>query len=29
VAMSLHGLARFTEDLDVFVAPEAANTMRV
>lgn len=29
VAMSLHGLARFTEDLDVFVAPEAANITRL
>ena len=25
VALNLHGLARFTEDLDVFVAPDAAN----
>ena len=25
VAMALHGLARFTEDLDLFVEPEAAN----
>lgn len=24
-ALNLHGLARFTEDLDVFVAPEAGN----
>jgi hypothetical protein len=29
VAMSLHGLARFTEDLDVFIAPEAANIERL
>lgn len=29
VAMGLHGLARFTEDLDVFVAPEAANIDRL
>jgi hypothetical protein len=29
VAMSLHGLARFTEDLDVFVEPEAANIQRL
>jgi hypothetical protein len=29
VAMSLHGLARFTEGLDVFVAPEAANIDRL
>lgn len=29
VAMSLHGLARFTEDLDVFVEPEAANIDRL
>jgi hypothetical protein len=29
VAMSLHGLARFTEDLDVFVAPEPANIDRL
>jgi hypothetical protein len=29
VALSLHGLARFTEDLDVFVAPEAANIDRL
>jgi hypothetical protein len=25
VALNLHGLARFTEDLDIFVEPEAAN----
>jgi hypothetical protein len=29
VAMSLHGLARFTEDVDVFVEPEAANISRL
>lgn len=29
VAMNLHGLARFTEDLDVFVEPEAANIGRL
>jgi hypothetical protein len=29
VAMSLHGLARFTEDLDVFVAPEVDNIDRL
>ena len=29
VAMSLHGLARNTEDLDVFVAPNTANIERV
>ena len=29
VAMGLHGLARFTEDLDLFVAPEAANIDRL
>ena len=29
IAMSLHGLARNTEDLDVFVAPNAANIERV
>lgn len=29
VAMNLHGLARFTEDLDVFVEPEAANIDRL
>lgn len=29
VAMGLHGLARFTEDLDIFVAPEAANIDRL
>ena len=29
VAMALHGLARFTEDLDLFVAPEAANIDRL
>jgi hypothetical protein len=25
VAMGLHGLARFTEDLDIFIKPDAAN----
>lgn len=29
VAMGLHGLARFTEDLDIFVAPEAGNIDRL
>lgn len=29
VAMGLHGLARFTEDLDLFVEPEAANLDRL
>ena len=29
VAMSLHGLARFTEDIDVFVEPAAANISRL
>lgn len=29
VAMGLHGLARFTEDLDLFVEPEAANIERL
>jgi hypothetical protein len=29
VAMNLHGLARFTEDLDIFVEPEAANIDRL
>lgn len=29
VALNLHGLARFTEDLDVFVAPEADNIERL
>jgi hypothetical protein len=29
VAMGLHGLARFTEDLDIFIAPEAANIDRL
>jgi hypothetical protein len=28
-ALNLHGLARFTEDLDVFLAPEAENIERV
>jgi hypothetical protein len=27
-ALNLHGLARFTEDLDVFLAPEAENIER-
>lgn len=29
VAMGVHGLARFTEDLDVFVAPTEANIERL
>ena len=29
VAMGLHGLARFTEDLDIFVAPETTNIGRL
>ena len=29
IALNLHGLARFTEDLDLFVAPEADNIERV
>jgi hypothetical protein len=29
VALNFHGLARFTEDLDVFIAPEAANIERL
>jgi hypothetical protein len=29
VAMGLHGLARFTEDLDLFIEPEAANIDRL
>jgi hypothetical protein len=29
VAMNLHGLARFTEDLDLFIAPEEANVERL
>jgi hypothetical protein len=29
VAMGLHGLARFTEDLDMFVEPEATNIDRL
>lgn len=29
VAMGVHGLARFTEDLDVFVAPTAENIERL
>jgi hypothetical protein len=29
MAMNLHGLARFTEDLDVFVAPVADNVERL
>lgn len=28
-ALNLHGLARFTEDLDVFIAPTAANVERL
>lgn len=29
VALNLHGLARFTEDLDIFIAPEGANIDRL
>ena len=29
VALNLHGLARFTEDLDLFVEPEAGNIERL
>ena len=29
VALNLHGLARATQDLDIFVAPEAANIERL
>ena len=29
IALNLHGLARFTEDLDLFVAPEAENIGRL
>ena len=29
VALNLHGLARFTEDLDIFVAPETTNIDRL
>ena len=29
VALNLHGLARFTEDLDIFVAPEKTNIDRL
>ena len=29
VALNLHGLARATEDLDIFIAPEAANIDRL
>jgi hypothetical protein len=29
VAMTLHGLARFTEDLDLFIASDAANVERL
>jgi hypothetical protein len=29
IALNLHGLARFTEDLDLFVAPEAQNIERL
>ena len=29
VALNLHGLARFTEDLDIFVEPEAGNIERL
>lgn len=28
-ALNLHGLARFTEDLDVFLAPDADNVLRL
>src|SRR5438876_10568527 len=29
IALNLHGLARFTEDLDLFVAPKAENIERL
>jgi hypothetical protein len=29
IAMSLHGLPRFTQDLDLFIAPEADNVARL
>ena len=29
IALNLHGLARFTEDLDVFLAPDAINVERL
>ena len=29
VALNLHGLARFTQDLDVFIAPESDNVERL
>ena len=29
MALNLHGLARFTEDLDLFIAPEAENIERL
>lgn len=29
VAMSLHGIARFTEDVDIFVEPEVTNISRL
>jgi len=29
VALNLHGLARFTEDLDLFVSPDAGNVSRL
>jgi nucleotidyltransferase AbiEii toxin of type IV toxin-antitoxin system len=29
IALSLHGLARFTEDLDIFVEPDAINIERL
>jgi len=29
VAMGVHGLARFTEDLDIFIAPEVTNVERL
>lgn len=29
IALNLHGLARFTEDLDLFVAPQAENIERL
>ena len=28
-ALNLHGLARFTEDLDIFIAPDATNVERL
>src|SRR5438105_4740065 len=29
IALNIHGLARFTEDLDVFVEPDASNIERL